>query len=54
MNKASSHLRALGWLVGTFVLWVIAMSVARRVLDHDPPAAHMRAAIAAIAVLRWR
>ena len=49
-KSSSSHLRALGWLVGTFVLWVIAMSVARRVLDHDPPAIPLRAAIVAIAV----
>jgi hypothetical protein len=50
MTKASSQLRALGWLAGTFVLWVIAMSVARRVLDRDPIAAPLRAAIVAVAI----
>ena len=49
-KSASSHLRALGWLMGTFVFWVIAMSVARRVLDHDPPSIPLRAAIVAVAV----
>jgi len=50
MTKVSSHLRAFGWLAATFVVWVIAMSVARRFLDHDPPAAPLRAAIVAVAI----
>ena len=50
MTKASSHLRAFGWLAGTFVLWIVAMSVARRLLDHDPPAAPLRAVIVAVAI----
>jgi hypothetical protein len=51
MTKSSSpHLRALGWLAGTFVLWVVAMSVARRLLDHHPPAVPVRASIVVLAV----
>jgi hypothetical protein len=49
-HRPSSNLGALGWLGAALLAWILAMVVARRVLDHPPASAALRALVVAVAV----
>jgi hypothetical protein len=49
-QQPPSNLHALGWLSAAIVAWIVAMLVARRVLDRPPAGVALRVLVVAAAV----